>query len=132
MPHPSSGRFTYLHDADRRLVLITASETITSDDVAAIINRQRQDGSWSFGIVYDLRRASTAISRDESARIAEDVRLMVATEGPRGRVALVTTRADVIASGVRYSFHTSEDVSVAMFCGVPEGIAWAMEGPAPR
>jgi hypothetical protein len=132
MSNTTTDRFTYLSDAARRLVLVTAFEMLTGDDLVAVIDRQREDGSWSFGIVYDMRRVTEAISREEAARVAEHARFAVVHDGPRGRVALVTTSADVIASGLQYSYRTSQNLNVAMCAGLPEAIAWVTDPRPPR
>jgi hypothetical protein len=73
-------------------VLITAPEMLAGDDLVAMSIRYSEDGSWSFGIVYGMRRVTEATSREEAARVAEHVRRAVVTDGPRGRVALVSIR----------------------------------------
>ena len=131
MPSNTAERLMYLSDAGRRLVLVTAFQTLTGDDLVTIIDRQRGDGSWSFGLVYDMRRVEDVISEQEAATVAEHVRIAVAT-GPRGRVALVTHSANVLASGFEYAYRTARNIKVEIYWDMEQAIAWATEVPAPR
>jgi len=132
MSDTSADRFMYLSDATRRLVLVTAFQKLTGDDLVAIIDRQRTDGSWPFGLVYDMRRVEGVISEREAATVAEHVRIAVAVDGPRGRTALVTNRADVLASGFEYAYRTSQNIKVEIYQDLQEAIAWVTARPSPR
>jgi hypothetical protein len=131
MPKETAARFVYISDADRRLVHVTAFDRLTGHDLVTIIDQQREDGSWTFGLVYDIRLVEGVISQREEATVAEHVRIAVATDGPRGRVALVTKRADMLASGLEYAYRTSQNIKVKLYWDIDEAIAWVTEGQSP-
>ena len=45
----------YECDDARRRVVIIVQDTIEPDDAFAVIERQRLDDTWSYGVLYDLR-----------------------------------------------------------------------------
>jgi hypothetical protein len=120
-------RFTYTADAERRLVRVNALEPLSGDDLIGIIDRQLAEGSWSYGMLYDLRRTDRITSREDAARVAAHVEQLVSEHGARGPVAMVTSRADMVATGQVYAFRTMKNMQMEVFWDLQEAEAWLAE-----
>ena len=119
-------RFTYACDAGARIIRVVARQTLTVDDVLAIMDRQVAEGRWSFGILYDLRRVDAALPKQEAAQVAEHASTIGAANGPRGPVALVA-RTQMVAARQVYAIRTRRTMHVEVFWDVDEAQSWLKE-----
>jgi hypothetical protein len=124
MPNESAERFTYARDAERRIVRVTTRHVLTVDDLVAIIDRQREEGSWTFGILYDMRRLEGPMSKEDTMRVANHVRQSVSEHGPRGPVALVTRKSDLVGAGLVYAHDIKRSTEIEVFWDVQEADEW--------
>lgn len=118
--------FTYACDAPRRTIRVVARRRLTVDEVVGIIDRQCDEGRWSFGILYDLRRVDEALSKEDAMRVAEHARNAGLVHGPRGPVALVA-RTEMVAARQIYAIRTKRSMQVEVFWDVDEAEAWLTE-----
>jgi hypothetical protein len=118
-------RFEYTRDDARRRIRVTARETFNRDDLVAIVDRQLQDDAWSYGMLYDMRSLSDAISRADAIAFAEYVRECGIKHGPRGPVALVTRSMKIVGAGQAYAFDVGKQgFVVEVFWDIDEATAW--------
>ncbi len=119
-------RFSYACDAGTRIIRVVAQQTLTVDDVLGIIDRQVAEGRWSFGILYDLRRVDAALSKEESARVAQHAGTKEAANGPQGPVALVTSTR-LVAPRAAYAIRMKRTIRVEVFWDPDEAQRWLTE-----
>jgi hypothetical protein len=98
----------YQRDDVRRRLRVSVSGAITFDEIAAIINRQAAEGTWSYTMLYDERDATSTLTRDETRTLLALIAQHRAVHGRRGRVALVFD-ADA-AHGTGRVFSASGDI----------------------
>jgi len=127
MANGTAERFTYACDEARRVVRVVAREPLTSADLVAIIDRQRQEGSWLFGLLYDLRQIEGATSKEDATIVANHVRQSVQEHGPRGPVALVTSKSDMLGAGLVYAHGTRQSMQLEVFWDLQEADQWLAE-----
>lgn len=94
-----SARMPLLHERDdtKQRVVITATGPFHGDEVLNFLARQRDDGTWTYALLYDTRDMTGHPS-------IEDLRLFMKLHSepdvelqPRGPLALVSTDATVYA-----------------------------------
>jgi aspartokinase len=124
MSNEAADRFTYSLDAERRLVRVVALEALTADDLIGIIDRQLAEGRWSFGTLYDLRRTDRITSREDATTVVTHVQRLVSEQGPRGPVAMVTSRGEMVGAALIYAFHTTHSMPVEVFWDIEEANTW--------
>ena len=56
-----------------------------------MVDRQANEGTWNYGMLYDSRRVSTVASQTDVRAGLKHVEVLSRTHGPRGPVAFVTT-----------------------------------------
>ena len=64
----------YERDDARRRVMVTVRDSIEPDDAFAVIERQRVDDAWSYGLLYDLRLMTGRLSLAERVRLGMNAR----------------------------------------------------------
>ena len=117
--------YAYQRDDARRLVRVVAHGSLTFADFNAIVDRQAAEGSWEFGLLYDLQRMSIPISSEDAVILAGIVYRHLLTLGPRGPVAVVTTSFEVLGSAQAYAFATSRaGINVQVFWNGVEAEQW--------
>jgi hypothetical protein len=43
----------YLRDDDRRRIVVTLRGEVTPDEINAVINRQADEGTWNYGLLFN-------------------------------------------------------------------------------
>jgi hypothetical protein len=127
-------RFDYERDDVRRRIRITARQPLRAADLTAIVDRQLHDNAWTYGILYDLRTIATVTSRVDADAVADYVRASVGVHGPRGSVALITRRGDIVAMGQIYAMRSAgSGFDVEVFWDLADGEGWldGQVSPAP-
>jgi hypothetical protein len=98
-------RFDYIRDDAHRRIRIVARDPLGAEDLCEIVDRQVREGTWTYGILYDMRATTGAgMSKMETRAVAEHVRAHVARRGARGPVALLTGTTDLVAVGQKYAY----------------------------
>src|SRR5713101_5171433 len=81
----------YDRDDARRRVVITMQGAFQTVDVLAVIDRQRIEGVWSCGLLYDLRAVIGYPTIEDLRQIMNHVEQSAPAERHRGPVAIVAT-----------------------------------------
>jgi hypothetical protein len=120
-------RYIYGRDDNRRRLRITAIAPLRAEDLILIVDRQAAEGTWSYGLVYDVRAVEmTAPPPPEEARaIAQHVLEYTQVYGQRGSVALVTRQSNMIALGQMYAALGAKiGFRVEVFWDLDDAEAW--------
>ena len=81
----------YELDDLRRRVTVTVQGPFQTDDILAIMARQRAEQTWTYGILYDLRGMTDEPTVAALRQLMSEAAELRQEEGPRGPVALVAT-----------------------------------------
>ena len=83
---------TYTRDDARGRIDVVLTGVVTLADVLAIVDRQADEGTWSYAVYYDARGIARGQSGspDEARALAQHVAARGKALGPRGPVAVVT------------------------------------------
>ena len=82
---------TYHRDDKRRRIVVTTIGIVGLDDMLAVVDRQANEGTWQYGILYDSRRVASVASHTDVRAGVRHVEALSRTHGRRGPVAFVTT-----------------------------------------
>lgn len=117
--------FEYRRDDARRRITVVAQGDLTRDDFRTILDRQARERTWSYGLLYDLRRMTHALLPSDVDELACRVYRYLISHGPRGPVAVVTTAIDVIGSTRAYERGAARaGVDVQVFWNVADALPW--------
>jgi hypothetical protein len=75
---------TYARDDERRRIVVTTIGIVGIDDLLAVVDRQANEGTWSYGMLYDSRRVSTVAGQTDVRAGLKHVEVLSRTHGPRG------------------------------------------------
>jgi hypothetical protein len=114
----------YERDDELRRVIVTMTGAVEPRDFIAVIERQRAEGTWSYGLLYDLRHMTTpqslAAQRDfkhhsaPSREVAES----------RGPVAFLADDVPMYTSACRYAILMRPEMMIEVFRDGNEADAW--------
>lgn len=90
-------------DALTRLV-VKGEGAITVTDLRTVVDQQRADGRWHFGLLYDFRNATAAVTPREMRELAAYIEALPASK--RGPVAVVTAQPTLFGMARMYSMLT--------------------------
>jgi len=82
---------TYERDDERRRIVVTTIGIVGVDDLLAVVDRQANDGTWQYGMLYDSRRVTSVASQTDVRAGLKHVDVLSRVHGRRGPVAFVTT-----------------------------------------
>ena len=82
---------TYERDDKLRRIVVTTIGIVGLDDMLAVVDRQANEGTWQYGILYDSRRVASVASQTDVRAGVRHVEVLSRTHGKRGPVAFVTT-----------------------------------------
>src|SRR5229473_1385573 len=74
-----------------RRVIVTVEGLFQTEDIFAIMARQRAERTWSYGILYDLRGMTGTPTVGELRQLMSEAAARQPGEEPRGPVALLAT-----------------------------------------
>src|ERR1700694_5965133 len=75
----------------RRRMIVTMRGAFQTDDVLAIMARQRVENTWTYGILYDLRGVTGQPTFADLGQIMSQAAACRQGEGPHGPVAFPAT-----------------------------------------
>ena len=127
---PPEPAFEYIRDDDRLLVTVLAHRPLTVGELLSVVNRQIDDKAWAYGILYDYRKTSDAMSRQDSAVVSAYVHQQVRLLGPRGPVAFVVASGQVLDI-VRSYARDAQGFEARMFRDIDAAVRWLTERPSP-
>jgi hypothetical protein len=82
---------TYERDDKLRRIVVTTIGIVGLDDMLAVVDRQANEDTWQYGILYDSRRVASVASQTDVRAGLKHVEMLSRTHGRRGPVAFVTT-----------------------------------------
>ena len=116
---------TYTTDTDRRRIRIAPMDPVTLYELTATVDRQFFDGTWTFGVVVDLRLIHRATPATDVQQFAAHLRGFVDHYGPRGPVAIVAREAATVSAAHVYAhFSDKPDPHVDVFWSAEDADAW--------
>jgi len=75
-------------DDARRRIFVTVVGVLGFVETVSRVSKQAEDGAWSYGVLYDLRRMTTSPTDEEWDQIASRVQSLNQA-GDRGPIAIV-------------------------------------------
>ena len=126
MPIPQHPTYEYIRDDVRRFVRVRPRQGLTVEDVAAIVDAQADEGTWSYGLLWDIRgdALSTPVTFDMDL-IAAHVYKNLLLRGGRGPVAIVTDSAEIATTAMEYASKTAPaGVQVQIFHDMSDAESW--------
>jgi hypothetical protein len=115
----------YELDDLRRRVVVTVEGPFQTDDILAIMARQRAEHTWSYSMLYDLRGMTgepTVADLRQLMSVAAELRQ---GEEPRGPVALVATDSTLYSRLCTYAaLGRSNALTIEVFRDRAEAEQW--------
>jgi hypothetical protein len=96
-------------DARRRLTVITTG-VVTAREIRAMVDRQANDGTWSYAMLYDASRVTSIATTGEVRALAHHVQALERTHGPRGPVAVLTNQDAIYGMSRMYSMSAQQQL----------------------
>src|ERR1700731_2219866 len=93
----------YELDDVRRPVVVTVEGLFETDDILAIMARQRAEHTWGYGIIYDLRGMTGTPTVRELRQLLSEAAARHPGDEPRGPVALLATDGALYARLCTYA-----------------------------
>jgi hypothetical protein len=117
--------FEYSRDDASRRIRVTATGQISFDEVQAVLDRQAAEGCWGHGTLWDARGSVTTPSASDVRDIVLYVGELTTRYGPRGPVAIVTSRRGVRdMAGLYAELGCLTALSVRVFDSPETATAW--------
>jgi hypothetical protein len=115
----------YVRDDAHKRIIVTTGGEIGLDDIVGIVDRQAQDRTWSYAMLYDARASASAPTMDEMRRLVLHIGKLTTAHGPRGPVALVANGPLLEAAERVYaSLGTLTGLNVRVFTTLVEAKRW--------
>jgi hypothetical protein len=129
---PQSPPFEYRRDDARRRITVIAHRALNVEDFAGVIDRQAADGTWSYGILWDLRESRTPLPVPDADLVAAHVYRNLIRYGSRGPVAVVTGSPTIVSATAAYGSKTRPaGVQIRAFAGIAEAEEWLGQSELP-
>jgi hypothetical protein len=120
--------FRYARDDARKRIHVTAQRSLSRDDFATVLARQVDEKTWSYGVLYDLRRMAAAAPQDDANTLADQLIRALIALGPRGPVAVVAWSLEVIESVEEYASSARRaGLRMRVFSTIADGERWLDE-----
>jgi hypothetical protein len=116
--------FQYDRDDSRRLVVVTWQGAFATSEILEAVGRQRAEDTWSYGMLYDLRRTTGRPSLADLRDILNQVAAIASTERPRGPVAVLTTDPDLYRAACAYAALGRSTLRIEAFRELEEATRW--------
>ena len=109
----------------RRRMIVTMRGAFQTDEVLAIMARQRVENTWTYGILYDLRGVTGQPTFAELGQIMSQAAARRQGEGPHGPVALLATQPTLYGRLCRYAaLGRSTRLTIEVFRNWGEAQQW--------
>ena len=118
-------------DDDARRVIAVASGEFQADDFAKILAQLRSSGTWTYGVLLDVRRMTGTPAIAELRPIMNLTRTNENQEGPRGPVAIVAGGSVIYGMACAYAAMSEPKGRVEVFPDRPEAERW-LDARQPR
>jgi hypothetical protein len=98
---------------------------VTTEDVLDAVDRQAEEGTWSYSVLYDARAGKNAPTPEDLRRVVMRVGMLTARHGPRGPVAFVTKSPHMLRMARAYSnLGQLTALEVEVFARVEDAEQW--------
>ena len=111
----------YQRDDVRRRVMLTVEGPFAVADFLAVMERQRDDGAWTYGMLSDLRGMTGEPAIDDLRQFLSEA---ARTTEPRGPVALLATDPVIYGRACTYAALTRSTLTIAVFRDRGEAEQW--------
>jgi hypothetical protein len=114
----------YQRDDQRRLIIVTATEPCSVDDISRVIDRQSGEATWEYALLYDLRAMTDASTEADLQQIAEQVKVK-GSGRERGPVGIaIRARPALFLLGLMYTKLMNEFVTAEVLLTAAQIDAW--------
>jgi hypothetical protein len=116
----------YLYERDdvRRLVVVTVTGPFQGADVFDLFARQRGDGTWPYGLLYDTRGMTGYPSLNDLRQFMKQDAETHPDQRPRGPLAILATDATVYAVACVYAALGGSKRQVEVFRDRADADTW--------
>jgi hypothetical protein len=111
----------YERDDARRRVAVTVEGPFAVADFLAVMERQRDDGAWTYGMLSDLRGMTGEPAIDDLRQFMSEA---ARTTQPRGPLAIVATDPVIYGRACTYATLARATLTVEVFRNLDEAEAW--------
>src|SRR5260370_388754 len=109
----------------RRRMIVTMRGAFQTDEVLAIMARQRVENTWTYGILYDLRGVTGQPTFADLGQIMSQAAARRQGEGPHGPVALLANQPTLYGRLRRYAaLGRSTRLTIEVFRNWGEAQQW--------
>jgi hypothetical protein len=105
----------YERDDARRRVVVTLEGVFQTSDMLTAIARQRAEDTWSYGMLYDLRRMTGHPSFADLREMMEQAASRRPSEAPRGPVAILVTDPALYRAACTYAALGRSRLTIQVF-----------------
>jgi hypothetical protein len=115
----------YERDDRRRRIVEMPVGVVTVQDIIGVMNRQVEEGAWSYTVLADARATVKGPSAAELHALLLHIGTLTCQHGPRGRTALVVAGAAFADSAARFA-RLSEftGLEVGVFSSIEDAEQW--------
>jgi hypothetical protein len=118
--------FQYDVDHAAQLVTILWRNPISVPEMIEVLERQAADGAWKYGVLHDMRQATSApLSASNPAY--EVSRRLSNVHGPRGPIALVPS-LDQVGASQMFVIKAREEQRMQVFWSRDDAVRWLKSG----
>ena len=115
---------TYERDDAARQVSVTVHGPFQTSDMLAVIERQRAEGTWSYGVLFDLRLMTGRPSLVDLREIMGQAASHRPSEGLRGPVAILVTEPVLYGIACTYAAMGQSRLTINVFRDRDEANQW--------
>src|SRR5216684_8453798 len=113
--------FRYERDDARRRVVVTVEGPFAVADFLAVMERQRGDGVWAYGMLYDLRGMTGEPAIDDLRQFMSEAER--ATQ-PRGPIAILAPDPVIYGRACTYAALTRATLTIEVFRDLDKAEQW--------
>jgi hypothetical protein len=115
---------TYQRDDQRRLITVTVNGPWSADDISGVIDRQAEEDTWEYALLYDLREMTAVSIEGDLQQIADRVQKVGAgrRRGPVG--VAIRPRPALFLEGLMYSTMAKESVDIEILLTAAQIDSW--------
>jgi hypothetical protein len=118
-------RYDYVRDDAKRRIRVTLHQRLSADELIGIVDRQAEEGAWTYGMLYDLRSLQDPSPKEDIVTVSARVQAHIATYGSRGPVALVTRAIGIVGAGQMYAAEgMNRGFNVQVFWDIDDAEEW--------
>jgi hypothetical protein len=111
----------YERDDVRRRVMVTVEGPFAVADFLAVMERQRDDGAWTYAMLSDLRGMTGKPAIDDLRQFLSEA---ARTTEPRGPLALLATDPVIYGRACTYAALARATLTVEVFRNLDEAEQW--------